>query len=336
MTKLDTLFPLTFSHSMMQTMWSCELKWFRLYCQRLVSGEARNPDLIAGGHFAKACEIVRKAYYNDKISVDNAIDLGYNSILESEDTGDYVKSNERVALSLKKYFQRFPLDNNITPIRLANGEHAIEYTFEFDLGIEHPDIPGTNIKYKGKLDGLYEKKHQGNRVSVYVVDEKTTGSVFRLQGTQLIDLVKEENKYKTEGQFIGYHWAARQLGVKTNASLIYKVPIMKEYEPAFCLEVPINDFMIDIWCSTLHNKIEELKDKYLYYKNEDRLPHYSFYPVLTDSACNSWGRNCAYVEGCKKKEGEEILGISFQQQVYDSKAKKSISLKEYKLNKGIK
>jgi hypothetical protein len=335
MNKTETLFPITFSHSMMQDVWGCELKFFRKHIQRLVRGEIRDSNLIAGGHFAKACEIVRKSYYNDNNSIDFSIQMGYDSILESEDTGDYTKSNERIALSLRKYFQKYPLDDNLTPVKLSNGEHAIEYSFEFDLGIEHPDIPGTNLAYKGKLDGLYERTHHGKRVHVYVVDEKTTGNVYRLQGTKLIDVVKEENQYKTEGQFIGYHWAARQLGVKTHSSLIYKIPIMKEFEPAYCLDIPITEFMIDIWSSTMLNKIEELKDKYLYYKNEDNLPHYSFYAPMTNSACNSWGRNCNFAQGCRSKEGEEILRSEFQQRIYDSASKQDYSIREYKQLKGI-
>jgi hypothetical protein len=323
---------------MMQDLWKCELYWFRKHCQKLSTKEAKNPDLIAGGHIAKACEIVRKSYYNSKLSVDSAIEEGCNYIINASDTGDYTKSNERLALCLQKYFERFPLDDNLIPVKLANGEHAIEYEFAFDLGIEHPDIPGQNLVYKGKLDGLFERVHLGRRVSTHVVDEKSTSSVYRLEGTKLIDLVKEENLYRTEGQFIGYHWAARQLGVQTNSSLIYKIPILKEFEHAFQLEVPITDFLVEIWSTTLVNKIEELKEKYLYHKKSGLIPHVAFYPALTNSACNSYGRYCMFSEGCKGDRagnGEAILKMQYQQTVWDSEKKKSISLKDYKQQRGI-
>ncbi len=645
MHKLDTLFPIAFSHSMMQSVWRCEMSFFRQHCQRLTTGHARSSDLIAGGHFAKACEIVRKSFYNDKLSIDNAIELGYNSIIDSQDTGDYIKSNRRLAICLKKHFKTFPLDNNLTPVKLSNGEHAIEYCltgehevltrsgwsrldsleknieiltwdkgilswdtpysyvereydgeliqiggkfnvscigipehrvplynsrsgkfttstlgtlpsnsdqhilsagwlspdqgtsgdkdimrllvatqadgsfvksstgehtgalsfgftkerkinrlvelldrlcldytvteqasgvtyfyvpknevsdwllevmttkkvfgwwmlqynvevlssildelkhwdgcvydygtvysskheinvevvqaiaamclkattrqsqdvyriiissnpkhkvitclknkvvshftgkvycpnvkssyfmvrhegkisitgncFDFELGIEHPDIPGTSIRYKGLLDGLYEKTHLGKRVGTYVVDEKTCSSVFRVSGTQIVDVAKEEDKYKTEGQMIGYHWAARQLGLKPVGTLIYKIPLTKDFEPSFCLEIPINDYLVAIWSATLCNKIEELKDKYLFYKNSEHLPHYSFYPALTDSACVSYGRRCSFTDGCRY-EGEDVMAMTHEQRVWDSTSKRDYTLKEYKQLKGIK
>ncbi len=335
MPKLDTLFPVAFSHSMMQTVWSCEMKFFRQHVQRLTNGHARSSDLIAGGHFAKACEIVRKSFYNDKLSIDEAIELGYNSIIDGQDTGDYIKSNRRIAICLKKHFKTFPLDNNLTPVKLANGEHAIEYSFDIELGIEHPDIPGTSIRYKGLLDGLYEKTHLGKRVGTYVVDEKTCSSVFRISGTKLVDIPKEEDRYKTDEQFISYHWAARQLGIKPVGTLVYKIPLTADFEPSFCLEIPITDFLIEIWSATLYNKIEELKDKYLYYKNQEHLPHYSFYPALTDSACVSYGRRCSFTDGCRYK-GEDVMAMTHEQRVWDSASKRDYTLKEYKQLKGIK
>jgi len=125
MSKLDSLFPINFSNSMMQDVWKCELLFFRKYCQKLVNANSKSSDLIAGGHFASGCEIVRKSYFNCGMSIDDAIAEGYNYILDAEDTGDNVKSNERLALTLQKYFKRFPLDSELTPVRLANGEHAI-------------------------------------------------------------------------------------------------------------------------------------------------------------------------------------------------------------------
>lgn len=339
MAKLDSLFPINFSNSMMQDIWKCELLFFRKHCQRLVNNTSKSSDLIAGGHFATGCELIRKAYFNDNLSIDNAIDIGYNYILDAEDTGDNIKSNERMALTLKKYFTRFPLDSELTPVKLANGEHAIEYNFEFDLGIEHPEIPNQNIVFKGKLDGLYEKKFQGNRVACYVVDEKTTGQVSRLKGTKIIDIVKEENIYKTEGQFIGYHWAARQLGVQTTASLIYKVPIATNHEDAFELNIPINDFMIQQWSISTVNKIAELVEKYKYYKeNQDVVgfhPQFSFYPSYTGNSCMAYSRPCTYTDGCKNKEGEEILAASMKQVCWDSTTKTEVPLKQFKLLKGV-
>lgn len=94
--KIETLFPLTISDSSLSDLYLCELLWFRKYCQKLTTS-VHNPDLIAGKAFAKACELTRKAYYNDKVDEEDAISIGYDYILNSEDTYDTKKSLERIA-----------------------------------------------------------------------------------------------------------------------------------------------------------------------------------------------------------------------------------------------
>jgi len=332
--KVDTLFPIAFSNSMMNDVWLCEMLWFRKYCQKFRSSD-KEPDLIAGGHFAKACEIVRKAYHNDKKDPEEAIELGSNYILEAENTGHVEKTNERVAFALRRYFRSFPLDSSLTPVELADGTFAIEYVFEFDLGIAHPELPETNLTYKGKLDGLYEYRSHGVRDEIVVLDEKTTRKLHRINGTKLVDKTKEELLYKTNGQFIGYHWAARQLGVKTEKSLIRKVPIAATYEPPVELIIPVTPFQIEIWSTTMVNKIEELKDKYIYYKQNGGLPHVAFYPIL-GNGCNNYDRPCYVSDGCFDKYGEQLIASKYQQLVWDSAKQLEVPLQQFKLERGLK
>ncbi|MFA5670270.1 MAG: Hint domain-containing protein [Balneolaceae bacterium] len=643
MSKIDTLFPIAFSNSMMNDLWQCELLWFRKYCQKFRS-TAVEPDLIAGGLFAKGCEIVRKAYHNDKKDPEEAIELGSNYILEAVSTQHSEKTNERVAFALRRYFRSFPLDSSLTPVELADGTFAIEYCltgdhevltkqgwvrldelskgeailtwdkgtvvwdipysyiekeytgnlvkiegkfnvsclgvpehrvpvynkytnkfktytlgtltnndneyilssgiladnvgmelpvdvarfivalqadgsfvrnnkgvftgavcfgfkkerkiarlielldnlqysytktlqaagvtyfyihkndttskllelmtkdkllgswlldfgvktlnivleelqywdghaysygtvyvskqkvnvdilqaiaamcgkattihqqgayrlvitnnprhklrtlmqykeevpfsgkvycpnvkssyfmirhnnkvsitgncFEFDLGIPHPELPDTNLTYKGKLDGLYEYRSNGVRDEIVVLDEKTTNKLKRINGTKLIDRTKEELLYKTNGQFIGYHWAARQLGVKTEKSLIRKVPIAATYEAPVELIIPVTPFQIEIWSTTMVNKIEELKDKYLYYKQNGGLPHVAFYPIL-GNGCNNYARPCYVNDGCFDKYGEQLIAGKYQQVVWDSAKQLEVPLSQFKLERGL-
>ena len=320
MTKILTLFPQKFSNSMLADVWKCEMYFFRRYCQHLV-GSNTNPDALAGSNFARACELVRKAYHNEHLSIDEAINIGYDYLLTAQDTGHSIKTNERLALTLRKYFQTFPLDSNLIPAELSDGTHAIEYTFDFDLGIPHPDIPGTNISFRGKLDGLYDLKHLGKTVKKYILDEKTTGSVSRLPGTKIVDEVKESNKHKMSGQWLAYHWAARQLGVKPDSTLVRKVPLLTNYEPAFELELPVTDFMIQQWCVSTMEKIVELIEKYKYYKEningvKGAYPHSVFYPIY-QTGCNDWGKMCQYSEGCSSSYGEKMLFSTHKQMIFD-------------------
>jgi len=202
MSKLLTYFPDKFSASMMGELTTCETSFFRHYIQHL-NNNVRNPDLIAGGHIAKACEIVRTEFFNNGLDAASAIELGQDYILSSEDTGDSVKSNENVAFALGKYFMKFPLATSLPPCKLVDGTHAIEYKFDFDLGIPHPDRPDRNITFTGKLDYLCEKVEL-TKTTRYALDEKTCKNIFRLSGSKTIDYKKEADQYRTEGQLLAY------------------------------------------------------------------------------------------------------------------------------------
>jgi len=337
---MDSLFPINFSNSMLSGL-SCELRWYRSNCQKL-SFEKKNSDLIAGGHFAKGCEIIRRSYFNEGLSVEEAIELGIISILEGEDTGDMLKSNDRMAQCLEKYFKRFPLDNTLQPCRLVDNSYAIEYDFEFDLGLPHPELSGVNLKYKGKLDMLAEREISKGVYHIVVVDEKTTKTVSRVNGTKskshpngIPDLDKETNSYRTDSQLLGYHWAARQLGIKTQEGLIRKVPILTQHEDAFELIVPVTQYQIDMWYETMINTVSSLLAKYNQLKKHNALPYQYFLPVLNGYGCTNFGERCRYMEGCLTKHGENILESTFQQTVWDSAKQESITLKQYKEERGL-
>jgi len=330
---IETLFPLTISQSVLADVYRCEVYFFRNWCQHLV-GTGKNVDLIAGGLMASACEITRKAAYNDKKPLDEAIELGYNFILESESTGDVLKSNDRLAFLFKKYFQKYPVDKSWTPIALVDGTFSIEYYFEFDLGIPHPDIPERNICYSGKLDLLAEKRLPGGRVINALIDEKTTKNVKRVEGSKVIDLAKEEKAYLSSGQLIGYAWAAKQLGINIETTFIRRIPISLTYEPAFQLEIPINDFMIEAWSKSTINKIAELVERYKYYKKTGDL-FSSFTPVYSDG-CNAYNRSCKFKVGCTDKDGEALLAQTYEQRIITPKDKELVTIEQYKQMEGIK
>lgn len=329
---IETLFPVNFSDSMMSDVWQCEMLFFRKYCQRLAH-PGKNHHLIAGNHFAKACEIVRKAYYNNGYDTYDAVEQGQNYILEADDTGDSIKSNERLSFVLQKYFERFPLEEETKPVTLSDGTHAIEYKFLFDIGIPHPDIPEQNICFTGKLDALYTKVFPGGRTEIFILDEKTTSRLARLKDGS-IDYEKELDKYRVKGQFITYAWAASQLGVLVDRAVIRRVPVLQKHEQAFEVSMYINPFMIAQWAWATKNKIEELIEKYKYFKRNQSLPAHSFYPTYQLS-CNSFDRLCPFAQGCMSEEGESVLTSMYRQVVWDSDTQKEWDLVNYKKHIGI-
>jgi len=337
--KLDTLFPVNFSATMLEDLSKCKLYFFRKHIQRLGRNSDRNPDLVAGGLFASACEVTRKAYFNDDLTMNEAIELGEELILTGENVEDTLKSNERVAYTFVKYWKRFPLDSTVfRPVQLTDGTYAIEYPFLFDLGIPHPDIVGQNICFTGKLDGIYNFFSGGRATKLVLTDEKTCKSVFRLPNSKMIDLEKEARMYKTSGQFLSYIWAVRQLinngMLNTNLNLeeliVNRVPITKEYEPAFQLNIPMTEWQTDMFGITLINKIKDMLAAYQFYKTNNYLPFVSFEPALTSHSCNSYSRPCSYGIGCESIYGEENLESNFNQIVWDKEKRIEVNLTEYK------
>lgn len=337
MKKLDTLFPLTVSNSSLSG--SCEFKYFRSNIQHLHSSIERNGDLLAGGLFAKACELARIAFYDKGVTEEEAVEKAVEYILRAPSTGHAVKTNERVALTFRKYIQSYPLDiEGFKPARLEDGTSAIEYRFELDLGIKHPDYKGRTIKYTGLLDGVFQQYHDGQIVKTYVLDEKSTGRVSRVKGTKIVDLEKEADQFRLSSQLIGYSYIMNSLGVKVDHALIRRIPIMNTYEPAFELDILITKYMMERWRSTLQAKVYELVEKYKHFKATKHMetshPQDSFYPAY-GTACNAFIRPCVYMQGCIHPRGEELLSTTMEQNVSvlskETGEREKIKLKDYKL-----
>ncbi len=312
----QTLFPFYFSSSMFEDIFDCKYKFFKKYCQKLIPVNAKNPHLIAGGNIATALERTRKAYYNNGLDADSAIEEGFTYLLtEAEDSKDDLKTTERVAFAFKRYFKSFPLEEELKPCELIDGTHAVEYQFELDLGIPHPDYPHRNLIFTGKLDFLGERKDAHNRLKRFVLDEKSTKNVKRKTGTKEVDFDREKEEYLTRGQFIGYHWAAHMLGVKTESTLIRRIPLTKEPEPPYELEVECSDFMIQCWEGSIYGEILELVERYKAYKqyehkeNNDRR---CFNPVY-NMACDRFASPCTYKVACLIPEGDEVLAMTCKQ-----------------------
>jgi hypothetical protein len=327
MDNIQTFFPLKFSASMLETLHRCQTAFFRQYIQNL-SVYTKNPDLTAGSHIAKACEIVRTAYFTNGFSPDEAIELGKEYILLAEDIGDSIKSNENVAYCLEKYFKKFKLDETLSACELVDGSHAIEYKFDFDLGIPHPDISDKNITFTGRLDYICEDVKL-NHTLRYGLDEKSCKSVYRLKGTKIPDYEKEAAKYRTNSQILSYAWACQQLGIDLEEFLIRRIPITSEFEPSFELRIPITQFAIDMWFRTTYNKIIEFVEKYKMYKSLGGSPLFYFQPTFQELACMNYSKPCIWSEGCISKDGEYLLQEKYMQRIYDRDLRKEIPLEEY-------
>lgn len=327
MNDLDTLFPLTISSTVLADVWNCEFYFFRRHCQKLLPIK-QSGDLLAGSLFASACEQVRNDVVKGELSQEEAIEKAQEFILSAASTEHPIKTNERVSFYLKKYFQKFPVEAGLELIPLADGTSAVEYFFEFDSGIKHPELD-RNITISGKLDAIVQEKHLGKVTKRYIIDEKSCSSLFRVPGSQLVDIAKEQSFYRNRGQFLLYCYAAEKLGIPVDNVLVRKVPLFKDYEPAIELQIPYTKYQLLMFTNAMFSKIEELVEKYKYWR-ESKLPaQASFYPIYSDG-CTSYNRLCEYAEGCYYKEGEEVLRTTHTQAIWDSEKSERISLKDYK------
>jgi hypothetical protein len=301
------------------------LKWYRERCQSWRKPSFNN-DLAAGGSFAKGLETVRKAYYNDKLPAVEAIDLGYYTVIESlhdemaksNASTETLKSPERMGLALKEYFRYFPLDNEeVIPAQLEDGTYAIEHKFTVELPILHPEL-GVPLIFKGKLDMLAQSMGR-----IYIEDEKTTKAIKS----------NEADLLATAGQFIGYAWLAREKGIITVGAKVRKIAIQIKEIKCEEIEIPITDYMINLWYESMLSKVTEMVEKYKATMEDNNFKSH-FVPDF-QHGCTSFFRPCSFQDGCKSKYGENFISSNYQQLVWDSESRKEIPLTEYRTLLGL-
>lgn len=331
---LPTLFPESFSPSTLEDLARCEFFFFRKHIQRFI-GFPRSHHLIAGGLVAKACEMVRKDYYLNKLSLQEALLNVEEFILGSEDTGSFEKSNEDVVRVIKNYFRKYPLNDYFVPIPLPDGSICVEYKFHFDLGIKHPELD-KNILFTGILDLLGQIDIPGIGKQTIIVDEKTTTKIARKPNSKLVDIEKEETYFVSSGQFMAYVKACNLLGINIDAVVVRRIPFNKDYEEPFEFTIPVSKYSSNTWFISLIAKIEHLKEQYLKYINDNRdLPELYFFQDFAPVSCNAYFSICPFLNGCIYKEKEKALDNILIQGIMDKETREIIPLTEYRKSLGL-
>jgi len=194
-------FPMAIDSTMLGTFRSCPQKLFRTYMQHW-KPQSDSVHLIAGKAFAEGVEMARRAYYEEKFSVDDSVAIGLEALIRSygdfECPPDSAKSIERTAGALEFYFASYPLGHDgAEPLGFPDGRRGIEFSFAQPLPISHP-ISGDPLLYTGRADMVAEALG-----GIYVYDEKTASSLGAAWGRQ----------WDLRSQFTGYCWAAREYGM---------------------------------------------------------------------------------------------------------------------------
>jgi hypothetical protein len=159
-----------------------------------------NNHLLFGSEFASALETTRKAYYYDCLPAKQSIDLGLQQILNTfavtfEPSGfnNDIKTPSRMQEVFTRYFEEYPLDNDITPYVLPTGDLSVECSFVVELPYLHPEL-GVPILLSIKPDML----GIDSRDILNLVDEKTASQ------SGMNDMIKSTSMYRSRIQFMLY------------------------------------------------------------------------------------------------------------------------------------
>lgn len=262
---------------------SCPTQWFYGHVLHLRPAKP-NINLHFGGCFASGLEATRKAFYDDGLSVPEAKARGYEAIIKSWGDFEFVENRNAKALdtcllALDSYFTQYdPETDPVRPIKGANGQAAVEFSFSLPIpGVTHPD--GGPVLYAGRCDMIGE--YMG---ATYPVDEKTTTALGH----------KWLSNYRLSSQITGYIWASSEYGFSPAAAIIRGLGILKseiqhlqviEYRPKW---------MIERWLEQLSSNVNSMIRQW----SEMKFDH------ALDDACSSYS-GCPFSELCLSEHPED-------------------------------
>ena len=297
---------------------SCQMSGFRKYLQHLSKSADESTDLVAGKAFARGLEVARKAYYNEGADENEAVLLGSSALLE--EYGDHIpfkmtKAPDRMVTALELYFIENPMCMDVAqPVKLANGEYAIEYSFAHELPFEHPDLPGQPLLITGRADMLVE--YAGK---LLVFDDKTTGAAFSKSWTQ---------QWDTRGQFTTYNWGLRKDGIKTKGAYIRGIYLGKTQIKFLDHVSSRGQWQVDIWEEQMLAKVGQILAKYKEYKESGEHPAKFFFGAWNES-CFKYFRPCAFQDLCRSEKAEMFLEGEYDQRIWLPHEQRRAELNEF-------
>lgn len=291
-------FPEIVDNSMRVQFVTCPQKFFNSTIKHYQPAR-KSVHLHAGGAFAKGTEVTRKAFFDEGLSYDAAIERGYNAVLKAygEDyvpDQDTVKTIGRMADALIYYFEQFPLHTDFIQPHRIDGVAAIEFNFTLPIDVTHPDT-GQPLLYYGRFDMLGVKHPEK---MLWVVDEKTASRL----GESWVQ------QWNMASQITGYVWGAQQYGMPVVGAIMRGISILTNgYGHAQSIQQR-NKHTIAQWytqmCSDFRRAIQMYKDGYFDYN--------------LSTSCNAYFRPCEYMNVCQSNDPQHWLDSSeFVQRIYN-------------------
>jgi hypothetical protein len=288
--------PHAIDSSMISTFRSCPQSFLLRYVENWAA-TGNSVHLHAGGAYASALELSRRAYYEQGKSLEEAEAIGMYELItkygQFEAPEGSAKTLARMMGALEFYYSEYPFDeDSAQPIHLPSQKRGIEFTFAIPLPILHPDT-GNPILYCGRTDMLVDFAG-----GCYVLDDKTTTSL----GAQW------SKQWTLRSQFTGYAWACKQVGIEVQGAIVRGLSILKTKYDTQQIITPRSQFLIDRWYAQLLKDLERMVKMYKEYKATKDNSSFDF---NLDHACTEFG-SCAFVRVCESPEPENWLEGYFQ------------------------
>jgi hypothetical protein len=273
--------------STMISSWSCPQKFRRAYLHRYSSSAEESIHLKAGKAFAKGLEVARLTYHRTN-DAEEALLQGTGALIveygdEPIDHGT-AKSLDRMIGAMEFYLaSAFPLDTDDARIALIGGVPAVEWSFGLPLPFNHPDTDEP-LLYAGRTDAIVDFAG-----GTYALDDKTTSQLGHSWSKQ----------WELRGQFSGYAWAGRELGIKLSGTLVRGVSILKtKYESAQAI-VNQPNWKIDRWVEHRDRTIRAMLEAY-------RTNSFDF---ALGEDCNAYG-GCTFKPVCNVPPEHEVQWLT--------------------------
>lgn len=309
----ELTFPLYIDSSMLTAWRACKRKHFWSTLHSLYP-RGQSVHLIAGGAFAAGIEAARKRVFLDPAPRDvthtQMLHAAYPKFLYA--WGDFrppensSKTFFTTWRALEHYLEQHPpASDDLQPWIRPDGSPAVEYKFAVPLDdILHPDTDDP-IFFAGRFDMIGVYSAAGQQL-IGPSDEKTTGSLG----------FDWASKWDLRGQFMGYCWALRAQGIKTNHAIVRGVAILKTKNEVRTALIAYPDFILLRWERQMKRDIKEMITSYRKVKEQgvdhvdttslDAFYLEHLYPYNFGDSCDSYG-GCAFTPLCSARNAEPFF-----------------------------
>jgi hypothetical protein len=307
-------FPVVIDSSMRTDYSSCPRKFYYRHLLGLQSLGV-NIHLNAGGAYADAMEVFRKAFYGDDVSFEDAQALGVLALIKTYGDPDFEPSEAkqwyRMIDAFLSYLATYPPATDYVKPYMEKGNPAVEYSFALPVDDEHLAHPDTDdpLLFVGRFDMLAMMNG-----TMFVLDDKTTSRLGQQWSMQ----------WDLRSQFTGYCWGAQQFGHPVGGAIIRGTAILKTKITHAEAIVYRPQFMIDRWKKRLVIDCTAMVDAYmdLFIPTTDEtgklLTLDDCFPCLGEEsgACASYS-GCSYKMLCESPNPENWVEGNFEVNRWD-------------------